>query len=125
MHKGDLTKASITYEHKEFIDQIIDEGYFKETASAYNFFVSYALSLEIKITDNELEKRRESNVDDADREKFQDIISAIKGLYIEERIRNLIPVRIMNALADTGIQIAINKFWNKNSKELNMEGLLG
>ena len=30
MVKGDVTKASLRAEHKEFIDLIIKEGYFKE-----------------------------------------------------------------------------------------------
>ena len=124
MVKGDVTKASLRAEHKEFIDLIIKEGYFKETAAAYNFFVSYALNQEIKATDKDLERSRESNVDDADREKFVDPLVSIKGLYIDDSLRNDIPVRIMNALADIGIQIAIDKFWSKDSKELDMEGLL-
>lgn len=122
--KDDVTKASISDEHREFLDIIINEKYFKEVAAAYNFFVSYALSQNIEICDDEINKPRKSNIDDADRKKFIDIIDLIKGLYINSEQANKIPVRIMNALADFGIQKAMDDYWKEDSKELDMVRLL-
>ena len=121
---NDVSKASLTEEHREFLDIIIEEKYFKEVSAAYNFFASYALSLNIELHDDEINKSRKSNVDDADRNKFNDILASIIGLYVNSEQAKKIPVRIMNALVDVGIQKTIDEFWDKNSKELDMFGIL-
>ena len=124
MIKDDVTKASLREKHREFVDIIINEKYFKEVGAAYNFFASYALSLNIEASDDEINKPRKSNVDDADRKKFNNVLYSIKGLYKNSKLANEIPVRIMNALADIGIQKAIDNYWDKDSKELNMVDIL-
>ena len=124
MIRDDVTKASLREEHREFVDIIINEKYFKEVGAAYNFFVSYALSLNIEASDDEINKPRKSNVDDADRKKFNNVLYSIKGLYKNSKQANETPVRIMNALADIGIQKVIDNYWDKDSKELNMIDIL-
>ena len=59
-----------------------------------------------------------------DRKKFNNILYSIKGLYKNSKQANEIPVRVMNALADIGIQKAIDNYWDKDSKELNMIDIL-
>ena len=50
----DLTKASFRPEHKDFVDTLVTQGYFKDNIVSYKFFVSYALSISSIATEEQL-----------------------------------------------------------------------
>ena len=75
-------------------------------------------------TEEQLLFNRTVNIFDARVDIYIELQDIVKGLYLDKTIRTKIPIRIMNALADIGIQRAIDEYWDNNSKELNMDQLL-
>ena len=124
MIKDDLSKASFKPEHKDFVDILVEQGYFRDNIVCYKFFVSYGLSLEYELSEEQLLYNRTVNIFDARVDIYLEIQDVVKGLYIDKSISTKIPIRIMNALADIGIQKAMDEHWNKNSKELHIDQLL-
>jgi len=128
MEKNDYKKAALKNSNHEFLIEIIKEGYFEDNVQAYIFFISYALSKDIKLTDDEIlvsrSDEKDTNLDDYDRKKFENILDVIRGVYIDDSIREKFPVRIMNGLADKSIDIIRDSFWNKKTKELDLKNIL-
>ena len=124
MQKKDLTKASVTPDNKAFIDEIVNQGYFKDNINAYKFFISYGLSRELVPSDDDLSLNRTEDLFDARVDIYLELQDVIKGIFPDEEIRKIIPIRLMNAVADLAIQNINKKYWNEDTKELDMEKIL-
>jgi len=124
MIKDDLSKASFKPEHRDFIDTLVEEGYFKDKIVSYKFFVSYGLSLGYRASEEELLFNRSVDIFDARVDIYLEMQDIVKGLYSDKSIGDKFPIRVMNAIADIAIQKTINEFWDKSTKELNMNKLL-
>ena len=128
MEKEDYKKAALKTFNHDFLNEIIAEGYFEDKVQAYIFFIAYGLSIDIKLTNDEIlaprDPENDTNLDDSDRDKFSDILNVIKGTYTDESLREMYPVRIMNALADKSINLIIDNHWDKKTKDLDLEKIL-
>ena len=118
----DLKKTSMSYEHSDFLKELIGEGYFKEKADAFHFFATYAILKELNITQEELNRGgRESNHYDSDREMYFPMHKAIKGMYPDTKFSHEYPIKLINALAAAGMDHGIKNFWNEKTKELDLK----
>jgi len=122
--KEDIKKVSVKPDHRKFMQEVVEEGYFDLPVDFFNFCVAYAISKNYKVSKKELELSRPTNLDDWDRLKFNDILDVIRGVYVDESIRELVPVRIMNALADKAIEDILENHWDPELKELKLEKIL-
>ena len=113
----------MTPDNKLFLDKVVEQDYFKDNISAFRFFVTYGLSEDLIPSDNDLSLNRTEDLFDARVEKYLDLRDIIQGIFSDEKIANLTPVRVMNALAHLGIEKIIKEFWNDDSKTLDMENL--